>query len=170
MVIWRIKERDITSHVPVIDNSGRDDRIFERADFSFDAEINLDICPAGKELKQLHRTYKTPKSGVDRHRIMPYRARKKDCDPCAFKMRCCLTQSQRKVTHSIHELSRDVARAIAQTTQYAMTCKLRKKLRCSSHISNASLALAGPNYAVPAAHETNSTSPQLPITSENSKS
>ena len=35
---------------------------------------------------------------------------------------------QRKVTRSVHEASRDVARAIAQTSQYAISCKLRKKV------------------------------------------
>ncbi|WP_035367143.1 transposase, partial [Pseudodonghicola xiamenensis] len=35
---------------------------------------------------------------------------------------------QRKVTPSIFEPSRDVARAIAQTRQYAISCKLRKKV------------------------------------------
>jgi len=125
---WLIKERGIAPHIPVVDKSGRDDHIFERADFTFDAENNLYICPAGKELKQFHRTYKTPRSGVDRHGIMRYRARKTDCDACELKVRCCPTQPQRKVTRSIHEPSRNVARAIAQTTQYAISCKLRKKV------------------------------------------
>jgi len=125
---WLIKERGIAPHIPVVDKSGRDDHIFERADFTFDAENNLYICPAGKELKQFHRTYKTPRSGVDRHGIMRYRARKTDCDACELKVRCCPTQPPRKVTRSIHEPSRNVARAIAQTTQYAISCKLRKKV------------------------------------------
>ena len=125
---WLIKERGISPHIPVVDKSGRDDHIFERADFTFDAKSNLYICPAGQELKQFHRTYKTPRSGVDKHGIMRYRARKTDCDACGLKMRCCPTQPQRKVTRSIHEPSRDVARATAQTTQYAVSCKLRKKV------------------------------------------
>jgi hypothetical protein len=82
----------------------------------------------GKELKKFHRTYKTPRSGVDRHGIMRYRARKTDCDTCELKARCGPTQPQRKVTRSIHEPSRDVARAIAQTNQYAISRKLRKKV------------------------------------------
>jgi DDE family transposase len=81
---WLIKERGINPHIPVVDKSGRDDHIFERADFTFNTENNLCICPAGKELKQFHRTYKTPRSGVDRHGIKRYRARKTDCDPCGL--------------------------------------------------------------------------------------
>jgi hypothetical protein len=34
----------------------------------------------------------------------------------------------RKVTRSIHEPSRDVARKIYQTVDYAISCKLRKKV------------------------------------------
>ena len=54
--------------------------------------------------------------------------RKPDCDACALKSRCHPKEPQRKVTRSIFEPSRDVARAIAQTTQYAISCKLRKKV------------------------------------------
>jgi hypothetical protein len=43
--------------------------------------------------------------------------RKPDCDACALKSRCHPKEPQRKVTRSIFEPSRDVARAIAQTTQ-----------------------------------------------------
>lgn len=40
---WLIKERGITPHIPVVEKSGRDDHIFERADFTFGAENNLYI-------------------------------------------------------------------------------------------------------------------------------
>lgn len=50
-------------------------------------------------------------------------------------LRCLSTQGpqlpkkpQRKVTRSVHEPSRDVARLIAQTINYAISCKLRKKV------------------------------------------
>ena len=59
---------------------------------------------------------------------MRYRARNSDCDTCALKARCTPKQPQRKVLRSIYEPSRDVARNIAKTTQYAVSCKLRKKV------------------------------------------
>jgi Transposase DDE domain len=43
-------DRGITPHVPVWDKSARHDGTFSRADFVFDQERNVYICPGGKEL------------------------------------------------------------------------------------------------------------------------
>ncbi len=45
---WLVEKRGIAPHIPVIDKSGRKDGTFERADFTFDAENDLYICPSGK--------------------------------------------------------------------------------------------------------------------------
>ena len=42
--------RRITPHIPVWDKSEREDGTFSRADFKFDQERNVYICPAGKLL------------------------------------------------------------------------------------------------------------------------
>ncbi len=83
-------------------------------------------------------------------------------EPLHLKSRCCPKATQRKVTRSIHEPSRDIARAISQTAQYAISCKLRKKV--------ASLALAGFDGEVQCgARVTSSTSQPPPKTSESSQ-
>ena len=41
----------ITPHIPVWDMSKREEGILSRADFTFDAERNLYICPQGKLLR-----------------------------------------------------------------------------------------------------------------------
>ena len=128
MLDWLAQERGIAPHIPVIDKSGRTDGTFERADFTYDADDDAYTCPGGKKLRQFRRTYKVPRTGVDKEGIMRYRARKSDCDTCGLKARCTPKQSQRKVLRSIYEPSRDVARDIAKTTQYAISCKLRKKV------------------------------------------
>ena len=46
---WLI-DRKITPHVPVWDKSARHDGTFSRADFVFDEERNVYICPGGAEL------------------------------------------------------------------------------------------------------------------------
>ena len=126
---WLVKERGIAPHIPVVDKSGRKDGTFERADFTFDAETDAYICPGGKELKQSRRAFTTPRTvKPDKDGVLRYRALKSDCDACALKSRCCPKATQRKVTRSIHEPSRDIARAISQTAQYAISCKLRKKV------------------------------------------
>ncbi len=131
MLDWLVEKRGIAPHIPVIDKSGRKDGTLERADFTYDAENDLYICPGGKELKQYHRAYKTPRSGANKDETIRYRARKPDCDTCTLKQRCCPKEPQRKITRSIYEKSRDIARVLAQTHQYAISRKLRKKVEMS---------------------------------------
>jgi transposase len=127
MLDWLV-DHGIAPHIPVIDKSGRKDGTFERADFTYDADNDAYICPGGKELKQYRRPFKTPRSGANKDGTIRYRARKPDCEKCSLKSQCCPKEPQRKVTRSIYEPARDVARIIAQTTQYAISCKLRKKV------------------------------------------
>ena len=87
MLDWLVEKRGIAPHIPVIDKSGRKDGTFERADFTFDAENDLYICPNGKELKQFRRAYKTPRSSSNKDETKRYRARKSDCDVCPLKTR-----------------------------------------------------------------------------------
>jgi len=131
MLDWLVEKRGIAPHIPVIDKSGRKDGTFERADFTYDTENDLYICPGGIELKQYHRAFKTPRSGANKDETIRYRARKSDCDACALKERCTPKEPQRKVTRSVYETSRDIARALAQTRQYAISRKLRKKVEMS---------------------------------------
>jgi len=126
---WLVQKRGIAPHIPVVDKSGRTDGTFERADFTYDLDNDAYICPGGKELKQSRRAFTTPRTiKPDKDGILRYRARKADCDACQLKSRCCPKEPQRKVTRSIYEPSRDVARKIAQTVDYAISCKLRKKV------------------------------------------
>lgn len=131
MLDWLVQKRGIAPHIPVIDKSGRKDGTFERADFTFDAEHDLYICPSGKELKQYRRAFTAPRSGPNKDATIRYRARKSDCEACSLKQRCTPKEPQRKVTRSIYEPSRDVARALSQTQQYAISRKLRKKVEMS---------------------------------------
>jgi len=128
MLDWLVQGRGIAPHIPVIDKSGRKDATFERADFTYDPGDDAYTCPGGKKLRQFRRTYKVPRSGVDKEGIMRYRAKKSDCDTCGLKAKCTPKEPQRKVLRSIYEPSRDVARKIIQTIDYAISCKLRKKV------------------------------------------
>ena len=46
---WLV-DRQIMPHIPVWDKSARSDGTFSRADFVFDRERNVYICPGGKLL------------------------------------------------------------------------------------------------------------------------
>lgn len=128
MLDWLVQKRGIAPHIPVIDKSRRKDGTFERSDFTYDTKDDAYKCPGGKKLRQFRRTYKVPRSGVDKEGIMRYRAKKADCDTCGLKAKCTPKEPQRKVLRSIYEPSRDVARKIYQTIDYAISCKLRKKV------------------------------------------
>ena len=73
---WLI-EAGITPHIPVWDKSSRDDGTFSRADFTFDSDHNLYVCPAGKLL--------TTTGSVGADHVVRYRARRRDCRVCPLK-------------------------------------------------------------------------------------
>jgi len=110
-------DRGITPHVPVWDKSARADGKFSRADFVFDKERNVYICPAGAEL--------THSGVVDQGRILPFRASTSDCSICKLKPRCT-TAVARKVSRD--EDVRDQVRALADTEAFQLSCRERKKV------------------------------------------
>ena len=116
---WLV-DRQIMPHIPVWDKSARSDGTFSRADFVFDQSRNIYICPNGK---LLHTT-----GTVIDGSTLRYRASKRDCDLCAFKMRCCPHTPARQIPRDLHEDARDVARALAKTEAFEQSRRERKKV------------------------------------------
>ena len=112
-------DRGITPHVPVWDKSARHDGTFSRADFVFDQERNVYICPGGKEL--------TSTGNIDQGHIVYYRANKHDCSTCLLRPKCT-TAPMRKVTRDLNEDVRDRVRALADTEAFRRSCRERKKV------------------------------------------
>src|SRR5882762_711196 len=104
---WLVNEKGIAPHIPVIDKSKREDGTFSREDFTFYEEGNIYICPAFNIL--------TTTSKIMNDDLLLYRASTRDCAACAFKRRCCPKEPARKISRSIYEQARDVARALAKT-------------------------------------------------------
>ena len=128
MLDWLVNERGVEPHIPVMDKSNREDGTFSRSDFAYDHAGDLYRCPGGKELKRYRRAFSEPRTNPppdDTHR---YRATKADCDACTLKSRCCPNTPARKVTRSIYEAARDVARDIAKTDAYVTSRRERKKV------------------------------------------
>jgi|SRR5215211_4418928 len=73
------------------------------ADFVFDRERNVYICPGGAEL--------TRTANIDQGHIVYYRANKSDCSACSLKPKCT-TAPMRKVTRDVNEDVRDYVRAL----------------------------------------------------------
>ena len=123
---WLV-DRQITPHIPVWDKSARSDGTFSRADFVFDRSRNIYICPNGK---LLHTT-----GTVIDGSTLRYRASKRDCDVCAFKMQCCPHTPARQIPRDLHEDARDVARALAKTEAFEQSRRERKKVEmCFAHM------------------------------------
>lgn len=128
MLAWMVGQKNIEPHVPVWEKGEREDGIFSRSDFEYDAETNSLTCPNGKRLVQFRRAYQTERSGVTKANTRLYRASKHDCDVCALKQQCCPGQPMRKVTRSVHEAARDVARAINASPEFQQSRRERKKV------------------------------------------
>jgi transposase len=57
MLAWLVKDKAIAPHIPVFDRSQRQDGTLSRADFTFDAERNVYVCPQGKLLRTTGRVH-----------------------------------------------------------------------------------------------------------------
>jgi transposase len=125
---WMVNEKGIEPHVPVWEKGERSDGTFSRSDFVFDEQNDCYICPKGKELKRFRRHFTKSRSGINKDGSIRYRASEHDCAVCALKERCCPNTPARKVTRSIHESARDVARAMRKTADYRRTRRQRKQV------------------------------------------
>ncbi|MBG6120237.1 hypothetical protein FB595_12011 [Sphingobium sp. AEW010] len=113
VLAWLVHERGIEPHVPVFDKSARSDGAFERSDFTLDYEDDSYTCPAGKRLRPRNRNFASPRRGRQ-GRLHPLPSPQQDCSGCARKPRCTPIQPSRKLTRSIHEGARDLARTLSQ--------------------------------------------------------
>ena len=134
------------------DKSTRTDGTFSRADFTYDHKQDRYVCPGGKFLVQYRLPGRQAKAKLAKDGLLRYRAVKADCGPCPTKMRCCPKEPARKPLRSIHEGARDMARDIAKTKAYEVSCRNRKKVEMSfAHLKRilklGRLRLRGPNGA-----------------------
>jgi hypothetical protein len=152
MLGWLVHEQGIEPHIPVFDKSARKDGTFSRAEFAYDHDSDTYRCPAGKVLMHYRRAFATPRTDLPSDDTIRYRASKADCDACGLKPRCCPNTPVRKVTRSIHEGARDIARDIAKTDAYLTSRRQRKKVEMLfAHLKRilnlGRLRLRGPNGA-----------------------
>ena len=120
MLGWLVHEQGIEPHIPVFDKSTRKDGTFSREDFRYDREGDVYFCPAGNMLSTRGRV-------TDDEQIL-YWSSTYDCAACPMKQSCCPKDPHRRVSRSIHEGARDLAREIAKTEAYATSRRQRKKV------------------------------------------
>ena len=151
MLDWLVNKR-IEPHIPVIDKSTRDDGTLSRSDFTYDPAADTYSCPAGKTLQRNRRAFSKPRPNAPPDDTYRYRAAKADCDACPLKSRCSPNTPARKVTRSIYEGARDLARDLAKTDAYVISRRERKKVEMLfAHLKRIlnldRLRLRGPNGA-----------------------
>lgn len=119
MLAWLVEEK-IEPHIPVWDKAERQDGTFSRTDFTFEAQDNRYTCPGGRHLET---TGRPTAEGT-----ILYRSKNLECASCPLKAKCCPNTPNRKIARSVHESSRDIARALATTDAYRKSRKDRKKV------------------------------------------
>ncbi|MBG6212040.1 hypothetical protein IWQ49_006745 [Labrenzia sp. EL_126] len=135
----------------MFDKAGRTDGIFAR-DFTYDYKADAYIFPTGKQLLKSRRAFQTIRQKPKDTGFAKYGALKADCDACALKEKCFPKNSLRRTTVSEFEGARQMARDIAKTQGYAISCKLRKNVEMLfAHLKRIlglrRLRLRGPNGA-----------------------
>jgi len=116
---WLV-DRGIDPHIPVWDQSEvAAEGKFIRADFAYDKDQDLYICPDGKELK----TSGTAHDG----KTLKYIAKKSDCIGCPLKPRCT-TSSARRIQRDVNQEARDYTQTLMKTDAYRDSSVNRKKI------------------------------------------
>lgn len=113
---YLVEEKNIEPHVPVQDKSKGKENTFSINEFQWDADHYQ--CPANNSLQRNNRKFTVPRTGITKAGTIIYRARESDCKVCPLKWQCCPNTTHRKIARSIHEESRDKARAINETDAY----------------------------------------------------
>ena len=128
MLGWMVQNKGIAPHVPVWDRSERKDGTLPSSEFVWNEQANEYRCPQGHALLSDRRQFTKPRDRITKSGTILYSASQRDCTGCPIKQQCCPNVPNRRIMRSVHERSRDVARAIADTPQYKQSRRDRKKV------------------------------------------
>jgi transposase len=119
MLGWLV-DHGIDPHIPLWDQSKvAPEGKFTRADFTYDRDRDLYICPGGKELKTSGR--------VHVGNAIKYIAKKSDCTSCPLKP-CCTTSSARRLQRDLHQDARDYTQSLMESEAYEVSSIERKRI------------------------------------------
>jgi hypothetical protein len=112
-----IEQEHIRAYIPSPDFDHRTP-FFSADCFRYEAERDIYICPAGKELHFCQRQ--------TTERSRRYRARAKDCNACSLKSQCTTGQQGRSLCRSVDEACLDRVRAYQPTEAYKKALRKRQ--------------------------------------------
>jgi len=114
-----LQERDITPYMRVKENAQRKNDLYGIEKFTYDAEANRYLCPAGKTLTYV---------GVNAlNRTHVYAATLKRCRDCPQKTQCTKGRCRFLGVH-IHEAARQRAQQLARTPAFLAAQRARRKV------------------------------------------
>jgi DDE family transposase/transposase-like protein DUF772 len=112
-----IEDQGIRAYIPIPDMDHRTE-FFSADQFRYEAERDIYLCPAGKELR-FDRPHSTERS-------RRYRARAKDCNHCPLKAKCTTSKQGRSLCRSVDEACLDRVRAYQPTEAYKKALRKRQ--------------------------------------------
>ena len=119
MLGWLV-EHGIDPHIPVWDQSKvAPEGKLTRADFAYDGDRDVYICPTGKLL--------TTSGRVDNTSTLKYLAKRSDCAQCPLKPRCT-TGRERRLSRDVNQAARDYTQKLMETEAYSQSRTRRKKI------------------------------------------
>ncbi len=111
-----IEREQISAYIPSPDSDHRTE-FFSVDRFHYEAERNVYLCPAGKELR-FDRPHSTERS-------LRYRARARDCNHCPLKVQCTTSTQGRSLCRSVDEEVLDRVRGYQETEAYKKAYRKR---------------------------------------------
>jgi hypothetical protein len=114
--IVAIEQQHIHAYFPLPDSDHRTE-FFSAEQFHYEAERDVYICPAGKEL------HFAPWHSTERS--LRYRAYARDCNHCALKAQCTTSKQGRSLCRSVDEEVLDRVRAYHPTEAYKKAYRKR---------------------------------------------
>ncbi len=112
-----IEGQGIHAYIPIADVDHRTE-FFNIEAFTYDAERDVYVCPAGKELQFCQRQ--------TTERSRRYRARAQDCNHCPLKAKCTTSTQGRSLCRSVDETCLERVRAYQQTEPYKKALRKRQ--------------------------------------------
>lgn len=112
-----IEDQGIRAYIPIPDMDHRTE-FLSAQEFTYDAEHDVYLCPAGKELR-FDRPHST-------ERQLRYRARARDCNHCPLKAQCTTSTQGRSLCRSVDEACLERVRAYQPTAAYKKALRKRQ--------------------------------------------
>jgi Transposase DDE domain len=120
--ITAVEESGIRAYLRLHEAGGRGRDFFPKSAFTYDAEKDLYICPAGETLRALG----DPQDIRSRGKVVTYRARGSVCAECSLKPRCTTNKNGRSLRRAPKDEYIDLVRTYMQTEPYQKAIRKRK--------------------------------------------